>query len=80
HGAFALGLLALCGGILGLKAGLWALVLLSSVCTIGVMTLWFWENRGWLEVIQRGEHGVMVPVSPVLPVKEGVSSNGTANI
>lgn len=48
HGAFVLGLLALCGGIAGLKVGLWAVVLLSTVCAVGVTALGSWESRALL--------------------------------
>lgn len=80
HGAFTLGLLALCGGILGLKAGLWAVALLYAICAVGVIMLWFWENWEWLKISVRGTPGAVMISRQVLPARKGIGENGPANI
>jgi len=80
HGAFALGLLGLCGGIIGLKAGLWAVVLLYIICAVGVISLWFWENWGWSKFSVRGTPGAVIVSRSVLPARKGIGKNGPANI
>lgn len=80
HGAFTLGLFALCGGIIGLKAGLWAVVLLSVVCMVGVSALWLWENWQWLRMTQRITPGALLSLRPILSTGKGTHKNGAANL
>ena len=78
HGVFALGLLALCGGMGGLKVGLWAVALLSSLCAVGVLALWLGESRALLRVAGREEPAAMTSVLTIFG-KE-VSRDGTAKL
>lgn len=75
HGAFVLGLFAFYGGIAGLKVGLWAVVLLSTVGAVGIAALGSWESHTLLGAVQKEER-----VAMMVMVRKGAGRDGTANL
>ena len=80
YGAFTLGLLTLCGGIIGLQAGMWAVALLSVICTVGIVILWLWENWQGLIITQRETSGMTTLISSGLSPEKGTRKHGTGNL
>lgn len=75
HAPLALGLLALIGGITGLKVGFWALGICYLICASGLLTSWAWENRAWLGVARKEAYAAMtfVPAALLVVVQQKVT-------
>ncbi len=56
HGAFAFMLLGLCGGVAGIKAGLWAFGIVCLVSMPGLFALALWEQRCWFVRTRYGRY------------------------
>jgi hypothetical protein len=54
---FSAGLFATCSAVIGVTATLWAFGILYAGCTIGILVVWWWEDRQQREITTGEKEG-----------------------